>query len=111
MRELVVYSQMCGWTLARAHARSGDRIAIAAYLGKGPAFDQALAQFADGSRPVLVATDLFLRGPVRLDALGRLARCLAQHRHKRHFTLRRSRNLTHSCNPPQRKPTNPSRQP
>ncbi len=30
------YGKLCGWTLARAHARSGDRIAIAAYLGKGP---------------------------------------------------------------------------
>jgi uncharacterized protein (DUF2252 family) len=46
-RELFVYGQMCGWTLARAHARSGDRIAIAAYLGKRPAFDQALAHFAE----------------------------------------------------------------
>jgi len=45
-RELMVYAQMCGWTLARAHARSGDRIAISSYLGKGPAFDQAIAEFA-----------------------------------------------------------------
>ena len=37
---------MCGWTLARAHARSGDRIAIASYLGKGDAFDRAVAGFA-----------------------------------------------------------------
>ena len=37
---------MCGWTLARAHARSGDRIAIAAYLGKSDAFDRSLADFA-----------------------------------------------------------------
>jgi hypothetical protein len=37
---------MCGWTLARAHARSGDRIAIAAYLGGSDAFDRAIAQFA-----------------------------------------------------------------
>ena len=37
----------CGWTLARAHARSGDRIAIAAYLGKSDAFDQAIAAFAE----------------------------------------------------------------
>lgn len=42
-----VYARMCGWTLARAHARSGDRVAIAAYLGKGPAFDEAVASFAD----------------------------------------------------------------
>lgn len=37
---------MCGWTLARAHARTGDRAAIAAYLGGGDAFDRALAKFA-----------------------------------------------------------------
>ena len=43
---LVVYAQMCGWTLARAHARSGDRIAIGAYLGSGDAFDRAIAEFA-----------------------------------------------------------------
>ncbi len=40
------YGQLCGWTLARAHARSGDRIAIAEYLGKGDVFDQSLATFA-----------------------------------------------------------------
>ena len=39
-------AQLCGWTLARAHARSGDRIAIAAYLGGADVFDQAIAQFA-----------------------------------------------------------------
>jgi uncharacterized protein (DUF2252 family) len=43
---MVAYGRMCGWTLARAHARSGDSIAIAAYLGKGAKFDQALVQFA-----------------------------------------------------------------
>jgi hypothetical protein len=37
---------MCGWTLARAHARSGDRIAIAAYLGRGDQFDRAVARFS-----------------------------------------------------------------
>jgi uncharacterized protein (DUF2252 family) len=44
---LAVYGEVCGWTLARAHARSGDRVAIAAYLGSGPAFDRALAEFAE----------------------------------------------------------------
>ncbi len=44
---LPVYGQICGWTLARAHARSGDRVAIAAYLGGGPAFDRAVAAFAE----------------------------------------------------------------
>ncbi|MGZ4681360.1 MAG: DUF2252 domain-containing protein [Acidimicrobiales bacterium] len=43
---LDVYGQICGWTLARAHARSGDRVAIAAYLGRSSAFDDALARFA-----------------------------------------------------------------
>jgi hypothetical protein len=37
---------MCAWTLARAHARSGDRVAIAAYLGAGRVFDDALVAFA-----------------------------------------------------------------
>ena len=38
---------MCAWVLARAHARSGDRIAIAAYLGTGDVFDRAVADFAE----------------------------------------------------------------
>ncbi len=41
-----LYAQICGETLARAHARWGDRLAIAAYLGKGDAFDRAVASFA-----------------------------------------------------------------
>jgi uncharacterized protein (DUF2252 family) len=40
------YGQLCGWTLARAHARSGDRIAIASYLGSSDVFDKAIVQFA-----------------------------------------------------------------
>ncbi len=43
---LELYSRMCGAALARAHARSGDRIAIAAYLGRGDKFETALARFA-----------------------------------------------------------------
>ncbi|MGD0374467.1 MAG: DUF2252 domain-containing protein [Streptosporangiaceae bacterium] len=43
---LRLYGELCGWTLARAHARSGDRIAIAAYLGGSDVFDRAIAQFA-----------------------------------------------------------------
>ncbi|HMA27817.1 MAG: DUF2252 domain-containing protein [Solirubrobacterales bacterium] len=42
-----LYGRLCGWTLARAHARSGDRTAIAAYLGKGDAFDRAMCAFAE----------------------------------------------------------------
>ena len=43
---LQLYAALCGWTLARAHARSGDRIAIAAYLGGSDVFDRAIAKFA-----------------------------------------------------------------
>ena len=43
---LRAYGALCGWTLARAHARSGDRIAIASYLGGSDIFDRAITQFA-----------------------------------------------------------------
>jgi uncharacterized protein (DUF2252 family) len=43
---LRAYGDACGWTLARGHARSGDRIAIAAYLGSKPTIDGAMAEFA-----------------------------------------------------------------
>ena len=39
------YANLCGWTLARGHARSGDRIAIAGYLGKSDVFDKAISEF------------------------------------------------------------------
>jgi uncharacterized protein (DUF2252 family) len=44
---LAMYGELCGWTLARAHARSGDRIAIAAYLGNGASFDRAILEFSN----------------------------------------------------------------
>ena len=43
---VALYGRACGWTLARAHARSGDRIAIASYLGGSDVFDRAIAEFA-----------------------------------------------------------------
>jgi uncharacterized protein (DUF2252 family) len=46
-KALRVYGRLCGWVLARAHARSSDRIAIAAYLGDDDTFDRALVQFAE----------------------------------------------------------------
>jgi uncharacterized protein (DUF2252 family) len=46
-RELAVYAELCGQTLARAHARSGDAVAISAYFGSGDAMDRALADFAE----------------------------------------------------------------
>jgi hypothetical protein len=44
---MALYARLCGWTLARAHARSGDRIALAACLGSSARFDQAIADFAE----------------------------------------------------------------
>ena len=43
---LALYARGCGWTLARAHARTGDPVAIAAYLGQGDAFDRSVLDFA-----------------------------------------------------------------
>jgi uncharacterized protein (DUF2252 family) len=45
-RGMRIYGELCGWALARAHARSGDRIAIASYLGGSDVFDRAITQFA-----------------------------------------------------------------
>src|SRR5947209_3250553 len=45
-KAMAAYGQLCGWTLARAHARSGDRIAIAAYLGNSDSFDRAILEFS-----------------------------------------------------------------
>jgi Uncharacterized protein conserved in bacteria (DUF2252) len=41
------YARLCGWTLARGHARSGDRVALSAYLGRSPRFENAMADFAE----------------------------------------------------------------
>jgi uncharacterized protein (DUF2252 family) len=45
--DMVAYGEVCAWTLARAHARSGDRIALAAYLGEDDAFARAIGEFAE----------------------------------------------------------------
>ena len=45
--DMTFYARLCAWTLARAHARSGDAIAIAGYLGSSDAFDRAIAAFAE----------------------------------------------------------------
>jgi uncharacterized protein (DUF2252 family) len=44
---MAMYGELCGATLARAHARSGDSVAISAYLGRGDTFDRAIAEFAE----------------------------------------------------------------
>lgn len=46
-KDMTAFGEVCGATLARAHARSGDRIAMAAYLGRGDSFDRALTTFAE----------------------------------------------------------------
>jgi len=46
-KALASYGQLCAWTLARGHARTGDRLAIAAYLGRSAAFEEALATFGE----------------------------------------------------------------
>ena len=68
--ELHVYMELCGWTLARAHARSGDRRAIADYLGRGDRFDRAIADFAQTYAQVNAADHGALVDAV---AAGRLA--------------------------------------
>jgi hypothetical protein len=45
-RRMAIYAKLCGWTLAHAHARSGDPIAISGYLGRSDVFDRALTEFA-----------------------------------------------------------------
>ena len=44
---MTLYARLCAWALARAHARSGDSVAIARYLGSADAFDRAIAEFAE----------------------------------------------------------------
>jgi uncharacterized protein (DUF2252 family) len=46
LADLVQWGELCGWALARGHARSGDPVAIAAYLGEGPSFAHAIADFS-----------------------------------------------------------------
>jgi hypothetical protein len=46
MPNLLYLARLCGWTLARAHARTGDPVAIASYLGTSNTFDKALVEFA-----------------------------------------------------------------
>jgi uncharacterized protein (DUF2252 family) len=69
--ELAVYARVCGWTLARAHARSGDRVAIASYLGAKDTFDQAIADFA------AAYADLSAQDHTELQAAARSGRVAA----------------------------------
>ncbi len=72
---LGIYGQMCAWTLARAHARSGDPIAIAAYLGSGKAMGTALTEYAGGyadqnERDHRTLTDAIASGVIAADTSG-----------------------------------------
>jgi len=69
---LSTYGEVCGWTLARAHARSGDRIAIAAYLGTSDTFDRAIADFA------ATYADVTERDIAALDEAAKSGKILAQ---------------------------------
>jgi sugar/nucleoside kinase (ribokinase family) len=46
-KRMTIYAGLCGWTLARAHARTGDPVAITAYLGRSDRFDQAVGDYAE----------------------------------------------------------------
>jgi uncharacterized protein (DUF2252 family) len=67
---MLAYGRLCGWTLARAHARSGDRVALAAYLGGNPAFDVAVREFAEAYAD---QNDRDHRALVEAIAAGRIA--------------------------------------
>ncbi len=67
---MATYGTLCGWTLARAHARTGDRVAIAAYLGNSDRFDRAILEFANAyadqnERDYLQLTEAVNSGKVR----------------------------------------------
>ena len=69
----VIYGEVCGWALARAHARSGDRLAIAAYLGSGDRFARALADFAEAyadqnERDYQAMLDVIASGRIEADS-------------------------------------------
>jgi uncharacterized protein (DUF2252 family) len=69
---LAVYGGLCGWALARAHARSGDRLAIAAYLGPSDRFDEAVADFAEAyadqaERDFALATKAIKQGKIEVE--------------------------------------------
>jgi uncharacterized protein (DUF2252 family) len=65
-----LYAELCGWCLARGHARSGDRMAISGYLGDTAAFDEALAEYADRYAAINAADHLAF---TRAIAEGRIA--------------------------------------
>jgi uncharacterized protein (DUF2252 family) len=67
---MAVYAKLCAWTLARAHARSGDAVAIAGYLGSGGVFDAALAEFSEAYADQNERDHRALVDAVKRDELG-----------------------------------------
>jgi hypothetical protein len=75
---LGVYAELCGWTLARAHARAGDAVAIASYLGTSDGFDRAVAAFSQAyadqnERDYRAFVDAIAAGRVEADEPGAAA--------------------------------------
>jgi hypothetical protein len=71
--DLALYARLCAWTLARAHARSGDSVAIAGYLGSSQAVDRTIAAFAEvygdqNERDHAMLIDAMATGRVRAQA-------------------------------------------
>jgi len=71
--DMALYARLCAWTLARGHARSGDAIAIASYLGRSDVFDRAIAAFAEAyadqnERDHAALVDAIATGRVQADA-------------------------------------------
>ena len=93
-----LYARICGQTLARAHARSGDRVAIAAYLGSKDRFDHAMADFAEAY------ADLNAQGPRRTGGRDRLR---TDHGTDRRVT--RATNRAYRCAPMTEEPTDGDR--
>ena len=76
--DLALYARLCAWTLARAHARSGDSIEIAGYLGSSEVFDRAIAAFAESyadqnERDHAALVDAIATGRVQAQAERRAA--------------------------------------
>ena len=70
--DMALYARSCAWTLARAHARSGDAIAIASYLGSSDVFDRAITAFADlyadqNQRDYAALLDAIAKGRIQAD--------------------------------------------
>jgi uncharacterized protein (DUF2252 family) len=69
---MATYGKLCGWTLARAHARSGDRVAIASYLGNSDSFDRAIVEFSkayadQNERDYLALTEAVNSGKIKAE--------------------------------------------